>query len=225
MSGEKTYPTQFYARTFVHWAGCFILVPLIVFYCSVFVDPPKAQLTRGETITGVIGISLTTVLWIACIFQVRVRQTPTLKMYREGIKIRLLAAPTRFEILLLNITAWIGPVRFCVIIFLVFWQFLTLRLFQVQTFRLRWENLLDMPMEKNSFTLSGWIERDRGDFEQDAPLEQWEFPYQADSFGTPIGKVFEAVQFYQFHYDAQETLPSWQNDDTLSSKEIFDFDL
>ena len=167
------------------------------------------------------------------IFQVYVRQSPILKIYREGIRIREVWTPIQ-ETPFLRVSAYTGGVFLALffIAFVMLWRFLTLQMFQTRTFYLRWENITDMWAERNEryveaetlITIVGLIEQDHNDSEQDALVEHKSFSFPTGFFGRPLGIVFEAVDFFGYNPDARETLPSWQNKNILSGNETFDFD-
>jgi len=56
-----------------------------------------------------------------------------------------------------------------------------------------------------------------------AAQSQWAYFPESDSFGTSLRKVSESVQFFQENPDVRESLPSWQDEETLLGNETFDF--
>jgi hypothetical protein len=96
--------------------------------------------------------------------------------------------------------------------FIMFWQMLTLQMFQIRTVRLRWENIVEaIPPDWATFAVAGYYDKDMNDvFEQENSQKYFAVNYRPDSFGTSLKKVIEAVQFYYHNPDARETLPSWE---------------
>jgi len=170
---------------------------------------------------------------LSSVFQVFARQSPVLKIYREGIKIRLLWTPIRYGVLLGCLLALCSPLALLLLACVTLWRLFTLQLFRIQTFHLRWENIVEIPAGKNEFTIVSWKETDSNNIEpnfndvddckQKTSLELWQFPFDANSFGTSIRSVIEAVQCFERDPDLREMLPSWQDTDILFGNDAFDF--
>ena len=223
----KKHRTQFYARTWVCWAGVLLLGPLVVGWfvvgLLVLLEPPDdVDAHKMGIFTFALSLFLVPMV-LSSIFQVFVRQSPTLKMYREGIKIRHVWEPIQFHGCTTALLTLVYPIAMIIYGFFFLCRFLTLRLFKIQTFHLQWENITEIQMEKNKFTIFGWVETDSNDFEQDTPPDLWFFSYEENSFGTSIKKVIAAVQFFWDNPDARKKLPSWDKENSFEN-EIFDFD-
>ena len=227
----QQYPTQFYGRTWMFWAGTMFLPLLVVGWFIMglsflfgFDQPPDGADSREMGIVLIVASVLFMPMVFATIFQVYARQTPIFKMYREGIKVRLLWVPiqgsSRLALILLS---FVPPLLVLLFVLTLFWRFVTFRLFRVQTFLLQWEDIVEIQTGYNNLTIACWFKNDLDEFEQESTSEIWRFPYEADSFGTSIRKVNESVQFFWDHPDAREFLPSWQDEETLLGNDTFDF--
>ena len=223
----QKYPTRFYGRTWVFWAGILFLIPFAVL-CLVMgllailgneqVSDPEAW---GGFIIAGLFISL---LACACCFQVFARQTPILGIYQEGIIIRTIGSPVLVNNLILRILCAFG--LFIIILPLIgLWKCITLQAFRIRTVRLRWEKVVTILPDEKSLTIAGWFEKDHdGGFELDAAPEFYHaVSYDTDSFGISIGKVIEAVVFNAFNPDSREMLPSWHDTEAMLGNDTFDF--
>ena len=224
---EKEYPTRFYGRTLVFWAGVLFLTPLTVlmyvigmlFLTGIETAPNGEPDFETGTIFMIVG-GLLTCLVVACIFQVYARQYPALNICREGIETRSIGVPMPSNLImgcLFALGLWIF-----VLPFIALWQVVTLQAFRIRTFRWRWENIDAIPTAIGSFAIAGYLSKNHHDLEQDSQ-EYCSIPYNTDSFGVSIDKVMGAVQFFLHHPDARTELPSWQDEDSLYRNEALDF--
>ena len=192
------------------------------------IDSPK---DRPEAIGLLILALFFSPLVIASVFQVCSRQRPILKLYKEGLWIRTVGVPFNVEYkhsLVNSLILLINPLIFAFIFaFAGLLQLMTLRMFQIQTTRLRWENIDKAQPERlegEAFTITGWCEKENdNDFVQDVPLEHKTISYTVLSFGESLSEVIEAVLFFHHNADARETLPSWQDEYTVFDDEFTDF--
>ena len=228
-TNPQQHPTQFYGRTWIYWTGVLVLGPFVAFWSFVGalvlldIEPYNGM----DKLVGIIPVSIGLLyapMILVCCFQVFARQTPTLKIYQEGMIVRSFGISIRFDSNnLIGQYLWhaLGAIYLPLI---VLWQCITSQAFRIRTVQLRWENFdVIRWTETGSYAISGWSDKDRHDSAQDTPLEHIEISCTADSFGTPIAIVSESVQFFRHNPDARESLPSWQDEDTLLGNETFDF--
>jgi len=157
-------------------------------------------------------------IFVVCAFQVFARQRPLLKIYQEGMEIRAIGAPIYIS-LFMNVLGF-GTLLFLLI---VFCQFITLQMFRIRTIRLRWDNVSVIPTP-GTLAIGGWfIKNVNDDFGQETSLEYYAVSYEVASFRVSIGKVSEALLFFLHNPDSRETLPSWQNEETVFGNDAFDF--
>jgi len=213
---EREYPTQFYGRTFVFWAGLLFLGPITVFMYVLGMllllgieTAPNGQPDSDAGIAFTIGGVALTCLVIACAFQLYARQYPVLKICQEGIETRTIGVPTPNN-LLMGILFALGLWVF-ILPLIALWQVITFQAFRVQTFHFRWENIDAIPTATGAFTINGLVEKNSNDFDHDTP-EYWSIPYGTDSFGVSINKVMGAIQFFLHNPDVWNNLPSWQDE-------------
>ena len=229
-TNPQQYPTQFYGRTFIFWVGviCFgpyavllsILVLLFLFriMCG---DAGLDMVLASLVLLPFLLVFVSTAL--ACIFQVYARQMPILKIFRDGMVIRSIGVQLRYgSDNLIGQYFWYttGPI---ILPRIILWHCISLQAFRIRTFLFRWEDITDLLTNKNEFKIEGWCEQNRNDFKREVPLEFWFFLYESHDFGTSIRKVGESVQFFLHNPDARESLPSWQDEETLFGNETFDF--
>ena len=227
-TNPQQYPTQFYGRTFVPWACALMFVPLAVFSCIMgplfWLDIIKSAngapgYTAGIPLT-IIGLSFLLPFAIFFTFQIFAMQSPILTIYQEGLGIRAVGGiPVRSHPILIFthialFQEWLT----------LLWQLLTLQLFQIRTFYLRWKNI-NIVANAGTLEIGGLIDKNEYGFGQDTSLEsEWHTTFfRVDSFGTPIAAVNESVQFFLHNPDARESLPSWQDEKTLLGNDTFDF--
>jgi hypothetical protein len=222
----KKYPTRFYARTWLYWAGVLVFVPFTIFPLILIITEGTPD--KEEMIAAIIGISIFMVCLIACAFQVYARQRPILKIHKEGLWIRSIGVPIKYNVF---VGCLLGYFVIFLIAFILVWQLITLQLFRIRIVRLKWENITEWQANKGTFTrkeqflIGGWYEKDYHDFEQEFALEPYWGSYESGDFGMAIGKVSEAILFYMHNPDARETLPSWQDDEFTFGNVTFDFDV
>ena len=216
-TNPQQYPTRFYGRTWIYWVGVLVVGSLATLGC--ILGPlfcfDVINLGNGDPgfLPGIPMVMVSLPLMpfaIAFVVQVITRQLPTLIIYQEGIWIRVVETPIQdYPVLQVLQLAMFQ------IVFVMFWRLITGQMFQTPTYRLRWENIETIWTETGTFAITGWIDKDRFDFEQDAPLKYLTISCTVDSFGTPIRKVNESVQFFLHNPDAREFLPSWQDEETM----------
>ena len=230
---QKKYPTRFYGRTFLPWAGLLFLGPCSVAWCimgplfflGIGIAPDEADsigLGIGCTIAGLLSLPVV----CDCCFQVFARQSPVLQMYLEGIKIRVLWFPIQSRSLLTNSLLLFPILPLLLYVFVTFVRFLTFRLFRTQTYHLQWGHIIEMPVVADTFAITGWKSKEHDDFGQlddDTPIDTITFTYEADSFGQPNAKVIKAVRRFLFNPDVRKVLPSWQDEGTVFGNDTFDF--
>lgn len=232
-ANQKKFPTQFYSRTLIPWAGVLFLGPIVGLWTAIglsvlfdfeFLDEP----TNSEEAIALLGVAaLFAPMVIASLFQVFVRQSPTLKIHREGIMIREVWTPIRFASLLFIpiLSSMLWPFAIFYAAFVVFFRLFTLQLFRVRIFHLQWEEIETIFPEKNGLTIVGWCDKGYNDFEQEIPKDFHSFSYDAGSFGMSINKVSESIQFFWYDSDAREILSSWHREEIPLGNETFGFDL
>ena len=183
----QMYPTRFYGRTWIPWAGILCLFPIICFWCVMGLSS-LFELglldDKPEDAYVLILALLFMPMVIASVFQICVRQSPIFSICQEGMKIREVWIPLRVESLFANPIILLIFLPFaliivpCLVAIVVFWRFVTWRLFQIQTFQLRWENVQAIYPEKDSLTIAGWCDKEHDAFAQDAPPE-FLYPFTA----------------------------------------------
>jgi hypothetical protein len=193
----KKYPTRFYARTLLYWAGVFTIGPFASIGCYEGLSGKAGDASITITIIGLI----LAILVIAWVFQIFARRQPLLQFYREGIMIRLIGT---------RMPEYFVGIGMIIAVFIIYWQFITLKLFQIRTIHWRWENLEPMLPKKGTL----WIAGESG---KDVPLgyATYSSTYETDPFVKYLDDVIEAVQFYYHNPDQRETLPSWQDEETV----------
>lgn len=230
----KIYPTRFYGRTWLAWAGVLILGPFAFLFCFMgsLLILGIEQKPDGCDGFALMCMGLVFLLMVFfSIFQVFARQSPILKIYREGIMFRSIGTPFASHNLILGILSSVGGILLAFPL-IIFWQCITLQAFRIRTVRWRWENVYIeaepggyfWTKPSGGFSISGLIDKDADEYlGQDAPLESFAVSYQGDSFGMSIKKVNEAIFFFLYNPDSRESLPSWQNEETVFGNDAFDF--
>ena len=190
----QKFPTQFYGRTWIYWLGVMVVGALAAFGCvggllfcfDIMNLGPRAL--PGWMIGSVmipIGLTLTPFA-IAFVVQVITRQSPTLKICREGIWIRFIETPIKDEPILQALQ--LDMVR---IIFVMFWRLVMLQMFQTPIYRLRWENIETIRTDKGVFTL-GWRDTEYNDFDNGYSIVScpadffWNVHCQCERVGTTL---------------------------------------
>ena len=194
----KEYPNQFYGRKYDVWGSILFALPIVVglLLCG---EVMKDSDTRDRRDLGIVLLVIGMVVApIPLVFTYRLYalQWPILKIYREGLEIRIIGTT------LPETPAWdvIGITQFSTMLILI-WQFITLQMFRTRTVRLRWENITEMLVGKDFFSIAG---------RADKPVL---VSYKKYSFGIPTDAVNEAVQFFLWNADSRETLPSWHDEE------------
>jgi len=218
-TNPQQYPTQFYGRTFIYWTGGLLFGPLAIFMCTAgllswlgIIEPLYGEPNPKAEIALMVGGLFCTLFSIACTFHVYALQTPNLTIYKEGLCILVIGTPIRFN-----------PIRNILFGYLPALLAVLLQ-FKTRLVRLRWENI-NIVANAGTLEIGGLIDKDEYNFGQDtSPESEWHTTFfGVDSFGTPIAKVSESVQFFLHNPDARETLPSWQDEETLLGNDTFDF--
>ena len=211
----KRYPTQFYGRTWIFWAGTLLLGPFAILLCTGMVlfwfdieQPVDDGAVFEMVLFGLFGLLFLIMTFISA-FQVLARQTPILKIYKEGLWIRTIGTPIRTRMdFLIALT--------------LLWRLVTLQLFQIRTVRLQWENIEAIPAEKGTLTITGWLSKKHDDaFQRGSASELEPYtspPYEPYSFGVSIDKVREVVLYFWYNPNSRETLSSWQFDFTFDKQ-------
>ena len=214
-TNPQQYPTRFYAATFPWTAILFLTlfgVPAIMSaldcfgVARLFGQPPN--LVVGILFLlfgfGCMFYAIQGIFHNVHVFYLLVRRMPILQIYREGICMRRFIAD--------------------------------------QTFCLQWKSIWidsnnSTPESPRSFRFQKakeqypikimyWHEKERNDGPADREcidIDYEKFTFEPHAFSTPIAKVSESVQFFLHNPDARETLPSWQDEETLLGNDTFDF--
>ena len=224
----QKYPTCFYGRTFIFWAGVLFLCPTVAIWFIIGLAHPLGFELNADFEMGLASMILGLILLLlvlASFFQVFARQTPILKIYREGMMIRIIGTPIpiNHDNMYLQIVVHTGGILLLFPL-VVLWQCITLQAFRIRTVHLRWENV-EVAWETGILHVKGLIDKNMNDvFDQKAASESdYAVSYYTASFGTPIAAVNESVQFFLHNPDARESLPSWQDEETLFGNDTFDF--
>ena len=206
----QKYPIQFYGRTWIYWMGIVFLGLPAIFICALvllsllgIIESVQAEPNRGAEIQLIVAGLFWLLFFVACAFQLYALQTPCLAISKEGIIIRTIGTPIRFN-LILNILFGYLPLLIGVL-----WQF------RVRLVRLQWEDI-DVVVNTRTLEINGMIDNDVDDFGRETTREQHTSIFGTDSFGVAFDKVIESVQFFLHNPDAREMLPSWQEDDIES---------
>ncbi|MCL2743626.1 MAG: hypothetical protein FWE67_07230 [Planctomycetaceae bacterium] len=219
------YKTKFYARTWICWAGVLLLGPIVAGWLIMGLlivlgidKPPPEQDGVPDSALLIIGL-LCTPMVFSLVFQVYARQTPILKMHREGIKIRVVWTPISSSGLVMYVLWLFPPLAFFIYALVMLWRLLSFQLFRIRTFYIPWDDTLEIAKEKNAFTITAWNYREENTSQV---YEYMSFFYCADSFGTSIRKVSESIQFFLHNPDSREFLPNWRDEDTMFGNSTFD---
>ena len=209
-------PIWFYGRMWMVLAGTLIVGHLAVFGCVMgplfWLDIIKSANGHPGYEAGIpltiIGLLLMPIA-IAFAFQVFALQRPILKICKEGLWIRSIG--TRYEI---DPVLTILGFDLILIIFIMLWQLMTLQMFRIKVIHWQWDHF-DLLPKYGIFSVTGWLDKDnKNDFEQGTPVP-YTVSYGADSFSVSIDIVRKTIQFYIHNPDSRETLPSWQDDETM----------
>ena len=217
MDTMQKYPIRFYGRALLFLVGILASAPIAIVGClmvpiSLLVLVWEPTIASIGYVAMIIFYLLFMLLFVACIFQVYVRQRPILKLCKEGLWIRSLGTPISINPFLNTLFGFIP------IIIAVLWQVVTLRIFRIQMIRLQWENV-DVMSGEDNLTITGWFDKDNlDDFGRNDLLENYSISYGVYSFREPFDKVIESVQFFLHNPDSREMLPSWQDDDIVSDR-------
>jgi len=228
----QQYPIRFYGRTLLFWLGSVFFGPIVVFLFTMSVlailgmIPMDAQPIPEDVppeAVGVINIIISLFfmlpLVLASFFQVFARQTPVLKIYREGMIIRTIGVPIFLDSDNPHLKVALGTGGGIIIIpLIILWQCITFQAFQIRTIRLRWENV-EVVSETRILRINGLTDVDMNNgFEQDTTPKYHTVSYETHSFGVAIDKVIESVESFLHNPDSREMLPSWQDDDIVSDR-------
>lgn len=190
----QEYPNRFYARTSDAW-GCVLLTgPAAVAVCVawVLVCANAIEISDTGLILMVVGMVLTAVAMIFA-YRVYASQWPVLKICREGLEIRSIGTT------LPDAPSWdITGLVYYMLLFLLIWQFVTLRMFRTRTTRLPWADIHEMLTGKDAFTIIGCVDK------------PFRVSYMKYSFGVPTDSVCDAVEFFLHNPASRDSLPGWE---------------
>ena len=94
--------------------------------------------------------------------------------------------------------------------FELYWQLLTLRMFQVRVVRLSWENFVTIVYDYGCINIIGLFVEEVNPWTGKNP-----FHFGADAFGVSIKTVKESLQYYWDNISDRESLPSWDDTDEI----------
>jgi hypothetical protein len=218
---EAQYPTRFYAKKVMFALGVLSFGPIAVGSCYVGIlhrlDHVKG-IGRDAGTSEIISGAALMILVVACAFQTLARLCPVIKIHKEGLRIRTLGTPPYFSVLSL-----ISPVHLLLFIITTIFLFVTLQMFRIRKYHLRWEQIESTLLARGTFTIAGLcgIENDADDAQETPPVFR-SITYDEDAFGiTSVEELNEAIQFFLSNPDARETLPSWQDAGTMFEGETF----
>ena len=230
---SQKYPIQFYGNTWGYWLAALLVVfPAVGICCLTAIIMALGAIDGGhdvkdfaddDVIYGVIIFIFFILLAVAFTFQICARQRPILKIHKEGLWIRTIGISRRKDSVLGCLLGAVFGFALVVLFraFIMVWHVITLQLFRIRIVRLRWEDITDVQDMQRTFThnrkfkIAGWYKKEYNDFEQEFSLEHYGILYDAREFSVPIDNVISAVQFFQYHPDERETLPSWQEEEVL----------
>ncbi len=122
-------------------------------------------------------------LIIHTIYHLFMRQWPIIRLYKEGIQILDLAPAAGND--------WS--------------QIFTLKTFHRRTERLRWDEIDSILCGEGSLGIIAIPSAPEAG--GDTPMQV--FSYDSNSFAIPVGKVGDTIQYFRYHAEARQTLPSW----------------
>jgi hypothetical protein len=210
MSGDAM-PTEFRAKTWIHWAQalifgflavfCLILGPL--FLLEVLKDAKGASARDAGIALCAMSLPFS-LIFASAVFNLKARRRPILRLCREGIEVIVLGSSSLDAIPLIP-----GLVR-------VAWLILSTQGFRRKLFCFPWECYEDAyvtgrPMVKRLTIVASGSSTDHESLPKDSYVTEQLVLVDA-AFDTPLDEIADAIKWYANSSQIASNLPSWHTE-------------